>query len=191
MYSFVNVFTFKHSDYKSLSFKTDSVRFNNGKLTIIQQKMLCGVCTTLFWVSHFGIMLYKNVQINQYPSQQDSGLWSKVVNSIKSHRKPQARWYVQADTGFKEIHFFFFFPQQFQSCSWGSAVSWSNWSNLGLLWYMETSPGLPKGSTSAKNLQRAEGCSYVPPAPIGPYATSSSISSTLIMRGKDRVTLCV
>lgn len=39
--------------------------------------------------------------------------------------------------------------------------------------------------------QRAEGCSCVPPALIGPYTTSSSIFSSLIMCGKDRVRLYV
>lgn len=38
---------------------------------------------------------------------------------------------------------------------------------------MDLQPGLPVGSTSAKNLQRAEVCSHVLPAVIGPYLLSA------------------
>lgn len=127
--------------------------------------MLYGVCTTLFWSCHLEIMLHKNVQRNQYPSQQGSGPRWKVTNSIKSLWKPQAGWCVQADTRFKAIHFF---PPRVSELQLRLSCIMVKLKQSSVAVIHGNKLRASTGSTSAKNLQRAEGCGYVPPALIGP-----------------------
>lgn len=132
-------------------------------------------------------MLHKYVQSNQYPSHQGSGPWWKVTNSVEPLQEHQDRLCVRANKEFKEIHFFPAAVSELQlrlSC----IMVKQKQSSVAVIHGKKTRAS--HGSTSAETLQRAEGCSYVPPALIGTYTTSSSISFILIMCGKDRARLC-
>lgn len=152
--------------------------------------MLYGVCTTLFWSCHLGIMLHKNVQRNQYPPQQGSGPRRKVTNSIKSLWKSQAGWCVMCPSRRKVQGNSLFSPNSFRAAAetqlyhgqteaiFSCCDSWKQAEGFYRLHLGQESP-------EGWRLQLCPACSD------RPLTTSSSISSALIMRGKDRVRLCM
>lgn len=137
-----------------------------------------GVCFSL----EFSSRSYATLKCTEKSVSIPAGSWS-LVEGCKFLGNPQAEFCVQGDIRFKEINFFpphnyfrataetqLYYSQTeaiFSCCdSWKQAQD-----------FLCASPG--------KNLQWAEGCSYVLSALIGPYTASRSISSVLIESGKD------